>query len=368
MFRTRFVIVRGMKTDVTKLKNSQVEIKVVLESKELEAYREAVTKETLGSVEVDGFRKGKVPKDIAMQQVSSMKLYEEMAHRAISAKYIDIIKDNDIKAIGHPQISITKIAEGSDLEFNIVTAVLPNIKLADYKKIAKEINKEESDAKVSQEEIGLAIMNLRKMRAQKELSEKAAENPEDASEVPSWNDINEEDLPELDDAWTKTVGPFEGLEDFKKKMTENLEAEKKSKAVEKKRIAIIDGIIEKSEIEVPEMMVNHELDKMMNEFEHNISMTGMKFDDYLNSINKTRDDYTKQWQEQAQKRAQTQLMLNNIAVSEKIEPSDEEVQAEVTKIMEQYKDQKGIDENSVLSYVSSVLTHQKVFEFLEGIE
>lgn len=350
-----------MKTNVIKKEHSEVEIEVTMSSKELEKYREVVTQEALENLEIDGFRKGKVPQDVAMQHISEMKVLEEMAHRAISEHYITIIQENDIKAIGHPQISITKLAEGSELEFKLVTAVLPEVTLPNYKKVAKEINKKEEDSTVTDEELNDAILNLRKMRAQQEMSQS-----EDAEkETPSFKDIKEEDLPELDDAFVKQMGPFENVLDFTTKMRENLEAEKLSKALEKKRIALIDGILEESEIDVPEMLITYEVDKMMHEFENNISMSGMVFDDYLSSINKTRDDYRKEWQPQAKKRAQTQLMLNHIAAQENIEPSDEELNTEVEKIMEQYKEHKHIDENTVRSYVSSVLTHQKVFEFLE---
>lgn len=362
-----------MKTETHKKGNSEVEIKVTLEAKELETYRDVVTKQALDNVEVDGFRKGKVPHDIAIKQINTMKVLEEMAHRAISEKYIDIIKKEDIKAIGQPQISITKIAEGSDFEFSIVTAILPEVKLGDYKKQAKEINTQEQDLEVDDKEVEDAIMNLRKMRAQKELTQKAQDEEhkdgeqQNKSEVPSWNDIDEKDLPQLTDELAKEFGPFEGIEDLTQKMKENLKAEKASRATEKVRIATIDAILDDAEIEVPTMMVEYELDKMMHEFEGNIAMTGMKFDEYLSSINKTREDYRKEWQAQAQKRAQTQLMLNHIAVQENIEPSDDEIEAEVSKIMEQYKDQKQVEEQSVRAYVSSVLTHQKVFEFLENI-
>jgi trigger factor len=371
VFHKAFDIVHCMKTTVTKLDNAQVKIDAVLKAKDLEKYREAVMSSALDNLEVDGFRKGKVPQDIAESKINSMRVLEEMAHQAISEKYIDIIKKHDIKAIGQPQISITKIAEGADLEFSITTAVLPDIKLGDYKKIAKKLNKEEVDTEVSQEELDTAILNLRKMKAQQEMSVKAqeeAKEAEEAAQTPSWSDIDEKDLPELNDEWAKAMGPFENLEDFQNKMKENLKAEKESKNIEKKRISIIDEILENSDIEVPQMMVDYEVDKMMHEFEHNITMTGMKFDEYLSSINKTRDDYKQQWQEQGLKRAKTQLMLNNIAANEKIDPSDEDIEAEVAKIMEQYKDQQGIDENSVRSYVSSVLTHQKVFEYLENLK
>lgn len=351
-----------MKTNVTKLDNSQVKIDVTLPSKEMEVYRDPVMKQALANVEVDGFRKGKVPEDIAMKHINTMKVLEEMAHRAISEKYVDIIKENDISAIGHPQISINKIAEGSDLEFSIITAVLPEITIGDYKKVAKKVNSENIDTTVSEDEVNTAILNLRKMKAQQDRSSQDAENPT------SWNEIEEKDLPELNDEWVKEIGPFENVADFTAKMKENLEAEKQSKEVEKKRIAIIDGILEGSEVDVPQMMVDYEVDKMLHEFEGNIAMTGMKFDDYLASINKTREDYKQQWQDQGRKRAQTQLLLNHIATQENIDPSDEEIDVEVEKIMNQYKDQPGIDKNAVRSYVATVLTHQKVFEYLEGLQ
>src|SRR5690606_38080930 len=99
----------------------------------------------------------------------------------------------DIKAIGHPQITITKIAEGADLEFKIVTAVLPEITLGDYKKVAKEENAKKYEVEVSEKEVEEAVMNLRKMRAQQEHTK----NQKEGDEPISWNDIKEEDLPEL---------------------------------------------------------------------------------------------------------------------------------------------------------------------------
>lgn len=352
-----------MKTDVKKLENSQVEISVVLPGADIEKHRNDVEKEALENVQVDGFRKGKAPAEIAKKQIQPLRVYEEMAQRAISASYVDILESTKVKAIGHPQIMITKIAEGSDLEFKIVTAVLPEIKLGDYKKTAKEALSAKDDLEVNQLEIDEAINNIRKMRAQQELAKEAKEG-----EAPkSWNEIDEKDLPELSDELVKSIGKFDGVEDFKKKITENLEAEKKAKALEKKRIAILDGILADADIEVPNMMVDYEVEKMMHEFEGNIAMTGMSFDDYLKSIGKTREDYKNEWQEQGKKRAQTELMLNHIAKNEKIEPKDEDIETEVSKIMEQYKEQKNIDENNVRAYVAQVLTHQKVFEFLESL-
>lgn len=351
-----------MKTDVKKLENAEIEISVVLPAKNLEKFRDEVTNEAIKNVKIDGFREGHVPKKVALKELSPMRILEEMAQNAISEAYVEILEKTKVKAIGHPQIMITKIAEGTDLEFKLTTAVLPEVTLGDYKKIAKTEMKKESSTEVTEKEIKDAITNIRKMRAQQIMTENAPEG----EVAKSWNDIDEADLPELNDEFVKTVGKFENVADFTEKITENIKAEKEAKNIEKKRIAIIDGILMDSKIEVPKMMIDYEVDKMMHEFEGNIAMTGMQFDEYLKSIGKTREDYKIEWAEQGKKRAQTELMLNEIAAKEKIEASEKEVKEEVSKIMEQYKDQKNIDENNVTAYVSSVLTHQKVFEFLEG--
>ncbi len=352
-----------MKTDVKKLKDSQIEISVVLPKKELEKYREEVEKEAIKNVKLDGFREGHVPREKAMKEISSMRILEEMAQRAISDLYVNILEETKVKAIGHPEIMITKIAEDNDLEFKLITSVAPEIKLGDYKKIAKNEMQKEESMDVSDDEIEEAITNIRKMRAQQNMQETLKEG----EVAKSWNDIKEEDLPKLDDDFVKLVGNFKNVEDFREKITKNLKEEKKAKNIEKKRIAIVDGILDdkKTEFEVPKMMIDYELDKMMHEFEGNIAMTGMSFDDYLKSINKTRDDYKKEWYEQGLKRAKMQLLLGHIASEEKIDVPSEDIEKEVSSILEQYKDQKNIDENNVRAYVSQVLTHQKVFEFLE---
>ncbi len=352
-----------MKTDIKKIEDSSVEISVILPKKELEKYREDVEKEAIKNIKIDGFREGHVPKEKALKEISPMKILEEMAQRAISDSYLDILEKTKVKAIGHPEIMITKIAEDNDLEFKLITAVMPEIKLGDYKKIAKKEMLKDEVIEVSDKDLDDAITNIRKMRAQ----QKMHENLKDGEVAKSWNEIEEKDLPKLDDEFVKTVGKFKDVNDFKEKITENLKEEKKAKLLEKRRIAIIDGILDdkNTKFEVPKMMVDYEIDKMMYEFEGNISMTGMKFDDYLKSINKTREDYKKEWYEQGLKRAKMQLLLNHIASEEKIEVSEDEINEEVSKILEQYKDQKNIDENNVRAYVSQVLTHQKVFEFLE---
>src|ERR1035437_7643751 len=158
-----------MKTNIKKLDKSEVEILGVLEVAEFEKY-EGKALERIGErMELPGFRKGKAPTSIIKESVNEMQLLEEMAELALQDNYVKILEENKIDAIGHPQIAITKISKGSDLEFKIITAVLPEMKLPDYKKIAGEQTKKEDYKKeiiVEEAEIEKTILELRKMRAE----------------------------------------------------------------------------------------------------------------------------------------------------------------------------------------------------------
>src|ERR1035437_5036608 len=115
--------------------------------------------------EIDGFRKGNAPDSLVTQKVGEMRLLEEAAEIALSEEYPNILEEHNIDAIGRPEITITKIGEGSPLEFKIKTALMPEVKSGDYKKIAEEIkNKTATSAgtetEVSEKEIEDVVLNV----------------------------------------------------------------------------------------------------------------------------------------------------------------------------------------------------------------
>jgi len=337
--------------------NARVKILVEIPKEEFAEKVKEVEKVLLKKVKVDGFREGNVPEDIARKHIDPMLILDTAAQQLIQEKYGDILQETKVHPIGNPQVHIQKIAQGENLVFSIETDVIPEIrKLADYTKIAKELPQQEHEVSVSDEELQKALVTFRRMKAQQEQKE---------GEEKSWNDIPENELPELDDAFVKKLGNFDSVKDFTEKIQENLVKEKEIKEQEKTRLALIEKLIEGTEVELPETLVEHELNKMLHEFESNIVMTGISFDDYLKSINKTRDNYKKEWRDQAIKRATLQLILDAIAKKENLRASEENIEKEVENLLERYKDQ-GIDENIVRAYVTQVLTHQKVFDFLEG--
>ena len=129
-----------MSKDITikKLEGSRVEITGTVPADVFSSFRSKALQNINDQVTIDGFRKGKVPENILVSKVGEMAVLEEMAELALAKTYPQIIVAEKIDAIGQPEISITKIAAGNPLEFKAVTTVLPEIKLGDYKKIAKK--------------------------------------------------------------------------------------------------------------------------------------------------------------------------------------------------------------------------------------
>jgi FKBP-type peptidyl-prolyl cis-trans isomerase (trigger factor) len=306
------------KPTITPLEKSRVEIKASVDAKIFDGYKGRALERLATVVKIDGFRPGHVPANVLEKQVGDAGIMEEMAQLAIMDLYPTLLADHKIDAIGRPEIHITKMAMGNDLEFTITTAIMPKVTLADYKKIATSENAKEVSVAVDEKDVDAAVLELRQMRAHQEMHDKGVEHHDH-----DHTKIDEKDLPEITDDFVKTLGKFEGVDDFKTKLRENLLKEKTDREAEKKRIAIIDGVIEGSTIDLPDMLVDFELDKMLQQFAYDISMMGMTMEDYLKRIEKTEAELKQEWRTNAEKRAKMQLILDEIAAKEKLVPTDE---------------------------------------------
>ena len=348
---------------ITQLEKSRVEIRASVPAADFAGYRDRAIAGLGKKVKIDGFREGNVPAKVLESKLGAAAILDEMAQLAIMDAYPKLLTDNKIDAIGLPQIQITKIADNNDLEFTITTAVMPTVKLGDYKKSAQESNESATDVAVTDEELEASIKELRQMRAHYLMHEHGVEHHEH-----DHTKLSDEALPALDDEFVKTLGKFDSVDDFKTKLRENLAKEKQQREIEKKRIATMDAIIAGSTIDVPDMMIDFELDKMMQQFAYDISMTGQTITEYLQKIEKSEGDLKKEWRENAEKRAKMQIILDEIARTEKLAPSDDEIQAETQKILDMYQDQKDISEDRVRAYVTQMITNAKVFEWLDNVK
>jgi FKBP-type peptidyl-prolyl cis-trans isomerase (trigger factor) len=348
-----------MKITIKKLPKSEVEIEGELEADVFESYFAEALKRLGENVQLDGFRKGKVPENVLLANIPEIKILEEMAELALNEHYPKIIEGEKIDAISRPEIAITKLARKNPLGFKIKTAVLPSIKLPEYKKMAKKIIESITDAEknttVTEEDLENTITDIQKSRAPKIHMKEAHEHKE--GEVHP-----EPELPELNDEFVKALGPFKDVADFKAKLKENIKLEKENQLKEKTRLKIIEKIIEESEMDVPEILVAIEIDKILYRMESDITQMGLKFEDYLKHLNKTKEDLRKEFRNDGEKKAKLALILNEIAKAEKIAANEEEVAKEVAHILEHYKE---ADPERARMHAENVLTNEKIFQFLE---
>lgn len=354
-----------MKLNIKDLPKSEIEIEGELSSEIFESYFKKALEHISEKIEIDGFRKGKVPEKILIEKVGEMHILEEMAELALGEHYPNMLEEEKIDAIGRPEIFITKLARNNPLGFKIKTATLPKVKLPDYKNIAKKIVKESSEEKeltVTDEEVENTIMDIRKSRAPKIHMAEGAEKIE--SKEGSQGNAGVE-LPEFNDDFVKGLGPFENVDDFKTKLKENIKIEKENQKREKTRLKIIEKIIEDTSVELPEILVESEIDKILQRMESDIAQMGLKFEDYIKHINKTTEDLRKEFRNDGEKRAKLALVLHEIGKSEKITADQEQVANEVAMILEHYKE---ADPGRARMHAESVLTNEKIFQFLENVK
>lgn len=345
-------------TSVLQTQESQARITATLDTADFATYRGQALQNLADKVTINGFRKGNVPENILVQHVGEAAILDEMAHLAITASFGQLVQEHNVRAVGRPEISITKLAPGNPLEFTVTTDIMPEITLPDYRVLAKKIAEEKVSDEVTADEVEQAITHLRRMRAQHTCTH-------EQDGTPCKHEITDADLPALDTAFVQTLGSFNDVDDFRAKLTENMREEKVARNHEKKRIDMIESIMEKTPVAIPAVLVSYELDKMMYQMEHDIAMSGLGFDEYLEKIEKTKDQLREEWKPTAEKRAKMHLIIREIAHQEKLEPSEQDIEVETKKILEQYKDTPGIDEAGIRVYVSGILENQKVFEFLE---
>ena len=152
------------------------------------------------------------------------------------------------------------------------------------------------------------------------------------------------------------------MADFKAKIREHLTIQKKQDVTAAHRAKITDAIIEETKVELPQVLIDSELEQMFAQMNEDLSRANLKMDDYLGHIKKTKEDLKKEWTPAAEKRAKLQLVLNEIAKKEAVVPDQAQVDSQVAQLLQQYTD---ADEMRVRVYVTSVMTNEAVMQMLE---
>ncbi len=195
----------------------------------------------------------------------------------------------------------------------------------------------------------------------------------DAEFTITLNRVEEQIVPEIDDAFAQKAGKdITDLADLKAKMRAGMEAEKKNAAKQSLREGLAEELAQHVRGELPEQLIENEIDRMEQQFAQQLSQSGTTLDEMLERVGKTKEDLRKDWRPQAEQRAKIGLALDYIADTEHIEPDTKKVEAEMQKLMSMYGGQeeakKKVDLAHLYDYATAMLRQEAVFDYLETCE
>lgn len=335
---------------VKELPKSQVEITVEIPWETVAPFETIALDKLRAELDLPGFRKGSVPADIARKHIPNHILLSDMAEHAINSVYPAILSEHKLDVIGRPEVAITKLARSNPLAFTVTAAVFPTIKLPNYKKLALEIAAPKAQ-EVGDSDVERVLGELQQVRAY--------------GHVHSEGDNHEhsEPLPELNDEFAASFGPFKSIDELRVKIKENLLHEAGQAARDKRRVAIMDKIVAETTFEIPDVIIKSETDKMFATIENDLARSGATFDEYLKHINKTKEQLVEEFKPEAEKRGRFQFILNAIARDAAITPTEADIEAEAQKFMNLYPT---ADHSRTKAYAEMMLTNEKVLALLEG--
>jgi trigger factor len=156
-------------------------------------------------------------------------------------------------------------------------------------------------------------------------------------------DVKEKELPQLDDEFAKDISEFETLEEYKKDLREKLEKDAKNREKVEFENKVVEAVVESSEVDIPEVMIEHQIEHEINEFNYRLKLQGLDLDQYLQLTNSTLDNLKEQIKPIAEKKVKTDLVFEAIGKKENVEITDEDVDMELEKIAKEYN-QENVEE------------------------
>lgn len=332
------------------LKKGEVEFEAQISLKALEEKSAKILTHIRADFEMPGFRKGSAPEDIVRKHVNEMHIFEDAANEALRDGIKEIIIDENLPVIGMPEVVVTKIVLDNPVEFKVKFALSPEIELPDYKKIGSEISKREENTEVSEKEMQAAVERIQKIIALQKGQAKSLDDKESA-------------LPEINDEFVKQIGPFNNVEEFKEEVKKQLEEDKKMKSLQSKREEIINEVISKSKIEIPQLFLDQEFKIFVKKRDEDLEENKISFDDYLKEIKKTPEEFEKEERVLVERQIKTQFVLNEIKKKENLTADHEEIHRNEEFLKMRYPDR---DHHYLHQMSEALILQEKLFDVLEG--
>lgn len=390
-----------MSLQVEKLEKNMAKLTIEVPAEELEKAMQNAYLRAKNRITIPGFRKGKAPRKMIEQMYGKGIFLEDAANALIPEQYSKALEECDLEIVSQPEIDVTQIEPGKAFIFTAEVAVKPEVTLGEYKglevpKSETEVTDEEIEAELKKEQ----EKNSRTITVEDRGAEngdiatidfegfvdgtafeggKGTDYPltlGSGSFIPGFEDqlvgakagdhvevnvtfpeeyqskdlagkaavfqcdvkkVETKELPELDDDFAQDVSEFDTLAEYKEDIKKNLTERKEKEARTAKENAAVDKAIENAQMEIPDAMIETQISQMLDDFSRRMQSQGLTMEQYMQFTGMTADKMREEMKPQALKRIQTRLVLEKIAETENIQPSEEEVNEEISKMAEMYK-------------------------------
>ena len=424
-----------MKYTTKAAEKSTVKITIKFDGEEWKAAQMQAYMKTRGKFAINGFRKGKAPKNVIENVYGKGVFYEDALNILFDENYSKILDKEEKKftVVGQPDVTIEKLEEDA-VTLVAIVPVKPEVKISSYtgmkiRKYAYIVTDEEVEAEVTR----VQERNARKI----EVTDRPAQNGDTVNIdfvgtvdgvkfeggeaegfdltlgsgqfIPGFEDqvvgmnigetkdvnvtfpenyqaealagkpavfavkvnaIQGKELPEVTDEFIKEATGSETVEEYKAKARERLQKQADRKANDDTENSILEAIAANTEVEIPQAMIDREIDGLVQKFEYQLMYQGLKLQDYLDFLKITREEFRKNYEEQAKKNVLSQLIISYLIEAEKIEATEEEVEAKIAeqaasveKTAEEYK--KNMDPRQI-DYIRNDIIITKLFDFLKA--
>ncbi|MCD7753764.1 MAG: trigger factor [Clostridiales bacterium] len=391
--------------NVEKKENNTAELSVEISAQEFDAAVNKVYAKVKGQITLPGFRKGKAPRKLVERMYGADVFYEDAMEELYPAIMEEITKDKSLEIVGYPQTNVQTIgAEGVSL--TVTVGLMPVATLGQYKEIPAPraevtVSDEEVDAAlqpyISRATTQVAVDRPAQMGDTTVIDFEGfvdgvafeggkGENHElklgSGSFIPGFEDqlvgvsagedkdvvvtfpeeyqakelagkeatfkctvheVREEQAPTLDDEFAKDVSEFETLDEFKADLKAKKLEEKNKNADEAFHQSVMTAVVNNAQMEIPDTMVEYETDKMMENYESRIQSMGITLDNYLNMMGTNQTEFRVSIKASALRQIQQELVLKAIVEAEGIEATEEEINAHVAELSEEY----GMEEDKI---------------------
>ena len=353
-----------------------------------------------GKYSVPGFRKGKVPKPVLENFYGKGVLFEEGLNILYSQHYPEILEKEkaNFTAVGEPSLNVEDLTEGKGVVLTAIVPVKPDVNIEKYTGLKiKKFEYNVSDADVEKdgekfpggtaEDYNLvlgsgsfipgfedAVVGMKKGENRdinvKFPEDYQAENlrGKDAVFAIKLNKITEKHYPDLTDEYVKAHAGVDTVKEYEKKTRDRLEKNAANRSRDETENSIISEICKHATAEIPDAMIENEIDRMVQDFSYRLMYQGIKLEEYLEYMQLSMEQFRSQFTEQAKPRVLSQLVIDKIVKTEKFTLADGELDAKieeqaksVDKSLEEYK--KTMDPRQI-EYITNDIIITKLFDFL----